>query len=264
MKEYYNLLTKMPLFENLSLEDIQKMLKCLRAQRKIFTKDAFIRNEGDPADFIGIVLKGAIQVLQYDFNGNRTIISHFSEGEMFAEAISCAEIPTLPFSIQAVTDCEILFINEKQMLHQCDGACAFHNRLIQNLLKIVARKNMLLNQKLNYMSHKTTAEKLLAYLNGQAKLHNSNEFTIPYDRQALADYLGVERSAMAAEIGKLKKQECLKPNVVILNLLSNENFFSPKNFSVQDRGRFCVFAKSLVFDMIFKGENDAKTSSQKK
>ena len=79
MKEYYNLLTKMPLFENLSLEDIQKMLKCLRAQRKIFTKDAFIRNEGDTADFIGIVLKGAIQVLQYDFNGNRTIISHFSE-----------------------------------------------------------------------------------------------------------------------------------------------------------------------------------------
>lgn len=210
MKEYYNLLTKMPLFENLSLEDIQKMLKCLRAQRKIFTKDAFIRNEGDTADFIGIVLKGTIQVLQYDFNGNRTIISHFSEGEMFAEAISCAEIPTLPFSIQAVTDCEILFINEKQMLHQCDGACAFHNRIIQNLLKIVARKNMLLNQKLNYMSHKTTAEKLLAYLNDQAKLHNSNEFTIPYDRQALADYLGVERSAMAAEIGKLKKQGVLE------------------------------------------------------
>ena len=73
----------------------------------------------------------------------------------------------------------------------------------------MARKNMLLNQKLNYISHKTTAEKLMAFLNAQAKLHHSPEFTIPYDRQSLADYLGVERSAMSAELSKLRKKGVL-------------------------------------------------------
>ena len=210
MNKYLSLLASLPLFENIDPQDIPAMLNCLRAKEDCFPKDSFIRNEGDPADFIGIVLVGTIQVLQYDFGGNRRIISSFSKGEMFAEAISCAEVPELPFSIQATSDCVILFLNEKQILHPCDGGCAFHNRLIQNLLKIVARKNMQLNQKLRCISHKTTAEKLLHFLDDQAKQHHSCEFIIPYDRQALADYLGVERSAMAAEISKLQKQGILE------------------------------------------------------
>lgn len=209
MEKYLHLLAGLPLFENIDPRDIPSMLNCLHAQKGSFSKDAFIRNEGDPADFIGIVLEGTIQVLQYDFGGNRRIISSFSAGDMFAEAISCAEVPALPFSIQTASDCVILFLNEKQILHPCDGGCAFHNRLIQNLLKIVARKNMQLNQKLRCISHKTTAEKLLHFLDDQAKQHHSCEFIIPYDRQALADYLGVERSAMAAEISKLQKQGVL-------------------------------------------------------
>ena len=210
MEKYLKLLSDMPLFENIDPQDIPAMLNCLHSQRGTFSKDSFIRNEGDPADFIGIVLEGTIQVQQYDFGGNRRIISSASQGEMFAEAISCAEVPALPFSIQAITDCVILFLNEKQILHPCDGGCAFHSRLIQNLLKIVARKNMQLNQKLRCISRKTTAEKLLHFLDDQAKQHHSYEFTIPYDRQSLADYLGVERSAMAAEISKLQKQGVLE------------------------------------------------------
>lgn len=222
MKKYLNLLAKVPLFENINPEEIPAMLKCLQAQKKHFLKDSFIKNEGDPADFIGIVLDGSIQVLQFDFNGNRSIIASFSEGEIFAEAVSSAELSSLPFFIQSATDCEILFLNEKQIRHQCDGACTFHSRLIQNLLKIVSRKNMLLNQKLRYMSHKTTAEKLLSFLEDQAKQHRSNEFTIPYDRQALADYLGVERSAMSAEINKLQKQGVLETRKSWFKLLYAE------------------------------------------
>lgn len=223
MEKYLGLLADLPLFEDIDAGDIPAMLNCLHAKKEYYSKDFFIRNEGDPADFIGIVLEGTVQVLQFDFGGNRTIISSFSEGAMFAEAISCAEVPELPFSIQATSDCVILCLNEKRILHPCDGDCAFHNRLIQNLLKIVARKNMLLNQKLRCISHKTTAEKLLHFLNDQAKQHRSCEFTIPYDRQALADYLGVERSAMAAEISKLQKQGILetKRNWFRLHQLGN-------------------------------------------
>ncbi|MCQ2061701.1 MAG: cyclic nucleotide-binding domain-containing protein, partial [Fibrobacter sp.] len=119
MEKYLHLLAGLPLFENIDPRDIPSMLNCLHAQKGTFSKDSFIRNEGDPADFIGIVLEGTIQVLQYDFGGNRRIISSFSAGDMFAEAISCAEVPALPFSIQAASDCVILFLNEKQILHPC-------------------------------------------------------------------------------------------------------------------------------------------------
>lgn len=210
MEKYFDLLAHTPLFESIDHTDIPVMLKCLQAHKQNYPKESLIRQEGDAADFIGIVLKGSIQILQYDYNGNRNINASFSEGDMFAEALSCAEIPSLPFSILAMSDCDILFFNKNKILHQCSGACEFHNQLIQNLLKIVAQKNMKLNQKLYYLSRKTTAEKILCYLDDQARLHHSNEFTIPFDRQALADYLGVERSAMSAELSKLQKQGLLE------------------------------------------------------
>lgn len=210
MKDYIPLLAGTPLFEDIDPNDIPAMLSCLQAQKKFFSKDSFIRKEGDLADFIGIVLCGTIQVLHYDINGTRNITASFSTGDVFAEAVSCAEISKLPFSIQAVTDCEILFLNKELILHSCDEKCRFHSKLVQNLLKIISRKNILLTQKLRHISHRSTSEKLLSYLNDQAKQHDSNEFTIPFDRQALADYIGVERSAMSAEISKLQKQGILE------------------------------------------------------
>lgn len=202
MEQYLSLLANMPLFDRIASEEIPQVLACMQANRKQYPKAMLIRNEGDPADFIGIVLDGTIQVVHFDFRGNRTITASLSAGEMFGESISLAGIPELPFAIQAVSDCVVLFLRVGQILQP--GACGFHIRLTQNLLTIVSRKNMMLNSKLRYISRKTTAEKLMSYLDDQAKQHHSNEFTIPFDRQSLADYLGVERSAMAAEISKLQ------------------------------------------------------------
>jgi len=203
MEQYLSLLARMPLFERIAPGEIPEVLNCMRAKLRQYTKGALIRSEGDPADFIGIVLEGAVQVVHFDFRGNRTITASLSAGEMFGESISLAGIPELPFTIQSASDCAALFLSVGQLLQP--GGCGFHIRLTQNLLAIVSRKNMLLNRKLSYISRKTTAEKLLSYLDDQARQHHSNEFTIPFDRQALADYLGVERSAMAAEISRLRR-----------------------------------------------------------
>jgi CRP-like cAMP-binding protein len=222
MKKYLDLLKDVSLFENINSEDIPEMLHCLKAVKKDYPKDTFIRREGDTVDFIGIVLEGTIQILQDDYNGKRTITAAFGPGAMFAEAFACASISVFPINILAATDCVILLLNKKQIFHQHDSSCHFHDQLIENLLKIVARKNIFLNQKLGYISHKTTREKLLAFLNDQAKQHHSNEFTIPYARQALADYLGVERSAMSAEISKLQKDGVLETHRSYFRLLENQ------------------------------------------
>ena len=206
MEKYLDLLETIPLFRGITRDDIPVILNRLQATTSDFEKGEYIRSEGDAADFIGIVLEGEIHVLQDDYYGNRNLNFSFQAGDMFAEAFACAGASELPVDILATGKAKILFLNRDMLFGECSKTCEFHSVLIQNLLKIVACKNMLLNQKLSYSSHKTTGEKIMAYLSDQAKLHHSSEFTIPFDRQGLADYLGVERSAMSAEISKLQKQ----------------------------------------------------------
>ncbi len=201
-----DLLVKLPLFEGMPADDIPVILKRLGSYSKKYKRNDFIKTAGDPIDFIGIVLEGSIQVLQDDYYGNRNIRAHFGQGALFAEAFACAGVKFLPVDILASDDAEILFINSNSIFASCGGRCEYHHTLITNLLKIVAQKNMLMNQKLKYSSHKTTKEKLMAFLHDQSRINKSKEFTIPFDRQALADYFGVERSAMSTEINKLVKQ----------------------------------------------------------
>ena len=100
----------------------------------------------------------------------------------------------------------ILLIRLRRITETCSNACEFHNRMVMNLLRAIAGKNLMLNAKIEITSRRTTREKLMAYLLNQAKRAGGSTFTIPLDRQGLADYLGVERSALSAEIGKLRRE----------------------------------------------------------
>jgi CRP-like cAMP-binding protein len=217
MEAYAELLAGRALFSGIEADQIPALLAGLHATKQAYQKGGCIRQEGDPANFIGIVLEGTVQIYQDDYSGKRNIIAGFGPGAMFAEAFACAGVSELPVSILAVTDCVVLFLRADRILSPAAGE--EEQRLLRNLLKIVAQKNALLNRKLRIVAHKTTAEKLMAFLNEQARLHHAAEFTIPYDRQALADYLGVERSAMSAEIGKLQKAGVLETHKSWFKLL---------------------------------------------
>jgi CRP-like cAMP-binding protein len=210
MKEYFELLSASPLFQGIDGDELESMLQCLGARTIDVPKGDPVFLEGDAAGFIGIVLEGSIQVVQEDFFGNRNVIHHSQEGDIFAEAFSFTGLDTMPVSGYAVKNSRVMLLSCIRMMTVCANACGFHNRLVKNLLQLVSRKNMMLSEKIRYMSKKTTREKLLAFLSAQAKQAGSPEFTIPFDRQALADYLGVERSAMSAEIGKLQKDGILQ------------------------------------------------------
>ena len=205
MEKYFDTLRRSPLFSEISSEELSSMLHCLGAKVVDIAKGDPVFLEGDPAGFIGIVLEGSIQIVQEDYFGNRSIIHHSQAGDIFAEAFSFTGLDAMPVSGYAVKNSKCMLLACRRMMTVCSSACSFHNRLVKNLLQLVSRKNLMLNEKIRYMSQKTTREKLLAYLAAQAKQAGSAEFTIPFDRQALADYLGVERSAMAAEISKLRR-----------------------------------------------------------
>ena len=155
---------------------------------------------------MGVVLTGEVQTLREDLDGNRSILAAAGPGQLFGEVFACAQLDRLPVTVIASADSRILQLACRRIIETCSQSCIFHSQLIHNLLKIVARKNLMLNQKIDFISRRTTREKLMAYLTAQAKAADSRIFSIPYNRQELADYLGVERSAMSAELGKLKKE----------------------------------------------------------
>ena len=206
MKKYLPVLHTCPLFEGIADENLLRMLTCLGARVEFFDKKYTVFAEGAPARFIGIVLSGSVQITRTDFYGNRSIVEVSDKGEMFAEAFACAELKSIPVSVVAVEPSEIMLIDCSHILHTCTNNCGFHQQLIFNLMKNLAVKNIQFHQKIEITSKRSTKEKLMAYLMLCAKKAGKNCFNIPFDRQELADYLGVERSGLSAEIGKLKKE----------------------------------------------------------
>ncbi len=210
MKKYLEILKNCPLFFGIEDESLIRLLSCLGARVERFDKKYTVFAEGSPAKFIGILLSGKVQVVQIDYGGNRSILSNIGPSEMFAEAFACAETKALPVSVIADEPSEVMFIDCSHILHTCQNNCGFHGRLIFNLMKDLASKTIMFHRRIEVTSKRSTREKLMAYLMLEAKNANSNRFTIPFDRQELADYLEVERSGLSAEISKLRREGIIK------------------------------------------------------
>ena len=220
MEQYFEILSQCPLFQGIDPADIAEMLSCLDGNIKEFSKGSPVFLEGGPAQFVGVVLSGTVQIVRDDYYGNRSVLTVVSPGGLFGEAFSCAGLETLPVSAIAIQPCSVLLLDCRRVLNECSNVCRFHSRLVYNLLQGIAKKNLMLTQKIRCMSQKTTRKKLMEFLLDQAKQQGSPEFVIPYDRQALTDYLGVERSAMSAEIGKMRKEgliECRGSRFLLKN-----------------------------------------------
>jgi len=197
------------LFGGIGEEDRKSLLSCLSAEKKKFKKGEYVVRAGDPVRAVGIILSGRADVIKENFWGNRDIVTAVMPGETFAESYACMPETVSGVSVQAAEDTEVLFMNIRKILRTCSSACMFHTRLIQNLISLLAKKNILLNEKMTHVTQRSTREKLLSYLSSESVKRHSAYFDIPYDRQQLADYLSVDRSAMSAELSKMKKEKIL-------------------------------------------------------
>jgi CRP/FNR family transcriptional regulator, dissimilatory nitrate respiration regulator len=212
MKNYLDVLKTVKLFKGIEESDLQPLLSCLCGKAIHYEKGQTVFFSGVSIGQFGIVLSGQVQIVQDDYYGNRNILAKIDIGNLFGESFACAEIKTLPVSVITTTESELLFIDCHRLAVPCAKACGFHSRLIQNMLSIVSMKNIALTQKIEFTSKRTTREKLLAYLSAEAKKAGCSQFNIPFNRQELADYLSVERSAMSAELSKLRNDGLLNFN----------------------------------------------------
>lgn len=219
MEKFLSVIKRSKLFCGIEEKEIESMLSCLSAEKKVYKKNEYVLRYGDSVESIGLVLSGSVNIIKEDCFGNCNIVAAIIPGQLFAESYACVMGTSLGVSVQAAQNSEILFMNIRRILTTCSSACAFHTRLIQNLVSLLAAKNLLMNEKLTYMSQRSIREKLLSYLSAESMKQNSSVFDIPFNRQQMADYLSVDRSAMSNELSKMRKEGILEFNKNHFSLL---------------------------------------------
>ena len=191
------------LFDGMSLEEANAMVECLDGHVISRDKGAAIFVEGSHANRFGVVLSGSLVVVKDGLDGKRIIIKRIGEKELVAAAQAFSGAKIMRVRVEADAPSRILILNAERVCSPCCNGCAFHARLVRNVMRIISAKTLELNAKIEILSHRTTEDRILAYLRAFAEKCGSNEFDIPFDRQQLADFLCVERSALSAEISRL-------------------------------------------------------------
>jgi len=216
--------TKIALFEGIDEKSFKSLFQCLSVMIRSYHRQEVVLMAGSRADWIGIVLKGSVMIVKEDMFGNRMIVGSAEKYDMFAEVYACASPQNIPVSVVAAEDCSIMWVHFHRIASACSSACAFHTRLIENMMKILASKNLMLNRKIDHLSKKTIRGKLMAFLIDQAEAHKSLTFNIPFSRSELADYLCIDRSAMSRELGKMRDEGLLDMHRNSFKILSRESF----------------------------------------
>jgi len=215
-----NILKNTELFQNMTGEEITSILKCLNSKTKIFQKDEFIFLAGESKPAVGIIIYGKVQVIKENMQGDRLILRKLCVGDMFGETYAGMDIDVVPVSVTALEETKIVLFELKYILNTCKSACAFHQTLILNLMKNIAKKSAMLNEQMSYLSHKTIRGRLDAFLFEQAEKNGSYFFSIPFNRRELAEYLCMDRSAMIRELQKMKTEGALSFNKNTFSIMS--------------------------------------------
>ena len=210
MKNYVSVLKRTQMFSGIGDDEIFSMLSCLGARLFTYKKGEYVLRRGQHLNDITILVEGNLHIQKDDYWGNRSILGQIAVGEMFGEAYVAPESGALLNDVVAVEDSAVIFFDVKRIITTCSSACRFHALVVQNLFFAISEKNRKLVQKLGYMSKRSTREKLISYLSEEAKRQNSSYFTIPYNRQQLADFLSVDRSAMSNELCQMRDEGMLE------------------------------------------------------
>lgn len=208
MEEYFSLLKKMPLFHNATDEDITYVLRCLEAFTKSYDKNEVIYNYFERIPYAGIVLSGEIHVVMHNSTGSEYSIRRFIAGDIFGESYAC--IPEALSTIQVLSHqkCMVLFMRFSNLFLPYASTCPHASKITANLLKETARNNIFQNQKIQILTQRHVRDKLTTYLYTLSQ-DDTRTVRIPFDRQGLANYLGVERSALSRELSRMQKEGLL-------------------------------------------------------
>lgn len=212
LSRFSDIIKSIELFKGIEAENLRSMLACLGAKTQSVKKGKIIMFTGDKPDFTGIVLSGQLHITRNNFNGNRSLVAAIMPGGIFAEALCCAGVLESPVTVAAAEDSVIMKLGFVKILNTCSNSCIFHKKLIENMLGLIANKNLILQSRMEILELKSVREKVLCYLELFKPKKRGRNITIPFNREEMADFLSVDRSALSHELMKMKKDGIIDYN----------------------------------------------------
>lgn len=210
MQTYYNQIKNSPIFFGLSEEELKAMLECFNARIKEYSDGEMIIRQGDMITNIYLVLEGNVNIEKDSYWGRRIIVTQLGVNDNIALAFVASKNVEASIDAISIGKTKLLILSYAKCTTMCQNVCTKHRLLIGNLFEILSKENIELIQKIENISQKTIREKLLTYFSNEARKNKSNIFEIPFNRQDLADYLNIDRSAMSFELSKMQKDNLIK------------------------------------------------------
>ncbi len=205
------------LFEHIENNDILELLKCTGIKTRIFKKNSYIVKMSNKIDYLGVVLSGNALISKPNPFGQEIVIEKLKINDIFGHNIVCCGQNKSPVNIIAQDNCEILFLPFEKIVTPCEKLCPFHLQVIKNIMKMISKRNSVLNDKIDIIGQKSIRDKILALLNSYK--NNEKQFSIPYSRKEMARFLCTDRSALSRELCKMRDEGILKFNKNIFEFL---------------------------------------------
>lgn len=212
----YSKLTQSMIFNGIDQKNIPQVLECLKGFTKEYLNGEYIIAQGDKSEYIGILISGTAHVIRTDIDGREIIITEIEPYDTFAESYVCAGVP-FPIDVQTAShNAKAYYIPVSRIISPCSQACEWHKQLLQNMMMLLARKNIILNEKIEIISKKTIRDRVMCFLTlldekSQVK-GNCSKIIIPFNREEMAKHLSIERCALSRELSRMKEDGLIDYN----------------------------------------------------
>ncbi|MBO5182816.1 MAG: Crp/Fnr family transcriptional regulator [Bacilli bacterium] len=209
-------MNEITIFKGIDEQNVKSMLNCFNAKSIAYKKDTTIISNLANTNIIGIIIDGNANLIKNDYNGNRIILEKLEKGSIFGEVFTSYSDE---LSVIAISDCTVITFDYDHIIKRCKKSCPYHNEVINNMLQMLAHKVSNMNNRIDILTKKTIREKLLEYFKIQEKENLSKSFYLKFNYTELADYLGVDRSALMREIKNLKIEGFIETKLNRIKLL---------------------------------------------
>ena len=204
--KFLPVLTRTSLFQDISSDDLNKMFGCMKPKLNKFKKNSFIAVSGDPFESLGVMLSGHAALIKENAAGERLMMAILKPGDIFGETAVFSGNSVWPATVIAQDPCLVMFLPKQKILGECANLCTWHHTIIENMLKDISDKVLILNKKIEYLSMKSMRGKLSSFLLEQYKINGQPDFILPMKRNELADFLNVSRPSMSREMCRMRDE----------------------------------------------------------
>ena len=219
MKEIVSVLKNNEFFKDINEEEIERVLSNTKYTVTCFDKGEIIAHEGEECRYLGLIVKGTIELQRIYSSGRYIVLNRLKEGDVFREALVLSSKSEYPATIVTTVDCKILFIDRNEILN----LCVRETRILENFISLLSTKVLMLNKKIKSISFKTVREKVVNFILDEAKTQKTEVIKLKSSKEAISATLGIPRPSLSRELIKLREERFIEFDRNTIKIISKED-----------------------------------------